>query len=478
LARRIIPFLQRQKKLAIEIGSDWIKIAEAVWTPAGYEVSKFKARRLLDIKDNLSSGIKALLEEMAFKGKGAILIIPRYFITIRELELPSTNPGELAEIIDLQVSKQTPYSRSEITFDFKIIESVREGYSKVLLVIVKKNIIEERLKILKESGLEPESVRISSETAYQYLSSREQFKEIEKKVTAVIDIDSYFSDCLVINKGNLLFTRNIFTGRDFISKNPDTWKEKFIEEIKKSLELFQHEAEKVGIENIVLTGATEGLTDLPALIRNALNLPAHTLDIDKTALSTEETAKNISLSALFGALCSIEEPRINLLPREAEIERQMKAKAKNITHTGILSILILVLLSAFLLERFYIKNHYYEALCGKFTKTEKEATEVERMKLRVNMIRDYLDKKNSAINILQSLFSVTPKEVYFSNINYTKDKEVILTGVSETMSDVFKFVTVLEELDYFEKVKTNYATKKKKEEREVVSFELICPLTE
>ena len=154
----------------------------------------------------------------------------------------------------------------------------------------------------------------------------------------------------------------------------------------------------------------------------------------------------------------------------------MRYKAKNISHTGILGISILILLSAFLLQRFYREKSYYEILHNKFLKTEKESSDIERMKLKVSAIRRYLDRKNSPLNILQELINAMPKEAYFHNIIYTKDKEVVLTGSSETMSDVFKFVSVLEGLDCFEKVKTNYATKKQKEGREIIDFELVCPL--
>ena len=42
------------------------------------------------------------------------------------------------------------------------------------------------------------------------------------------------------------------------------------------------------------------------------------------------------------------------------------------------------------------------------------------------------------------------------------------------MSDVFKFITTLENSPYFENVKTTYTTTKKEEDIEYAEFEIIC----
>jgi Tfp pilus assembly PilM family ATPase/Tfp pilus assembly protein PilN len=477
------PIVSRPKRVAIEFASDWVKIAESVWTPQGYKLAKLKAKRMVDIKDNLSSALLELFNQMNIKKGAVTLIIPRHLVTLKYLELPSTENKEIQEILDLQITKQTPYSRQEIVYGFKVIKGKKEGYSNVLLAIAKKSVIEERLNLLKGLGLEPESVVIGSGMAYQNFFLSDKYKDIRDKTALLIDIDAQVSDILIVNKGELVFTRNISLGRDAILRNPDELKNKFVAELRAALEVYRHETDRPDIENILCLGVTSGLEDILTFLRTEFNLPLDVISqLDIQFFSKElipavkDTGETISLSAIFGVVRSPEKPDINLLPQEFEIEKKMRYKAKNISHTGILGISILILLSAFLLQRFYREKSYYEILHNKFLKTEKESSDIERMKLKVSAIRRYLDRKNSPLNILQELINAMPKEAYFHNIIYTKDKEVVLTGSSETMSDVFKFVSVLEGLDCFEKVKTNYATKKQKEGREIIDFELVCPL--
>lgn len=478
----IIPFMRKPRRLAVEIG-DWVKIAESTLTPSGYKISGIRIKKTLEIKGELSAGIKAMLKEADITINQTALVVPRQFVTIRNLELPSVDKKEIREIVDLQASKQTPYSREEIIFGFKARKSAKNGYSDVLLAIAKKDIIEERMKVLKEAGLDVGSVRLGSEGIYRYFMLLDTGKS--DKTTLLIDIDNDFSDILIISNNNFEYTRNITIGKAFTLKNPDNWKSSFIAEIKKSLEIYCHETGSKNIERILLTGMTEGLDELLSVLRLEFHLPVNTagglnpsLLSNKTRPYYKQAACDASLSSITGILCSAEELSVNLLPQDAEIERRMKEKTKNIINAGILTILFFTLFSAIFMERFYTQNSYYNTLHDKFLQTEKEALVVETMKVRVDTIRQHLDKKGSALNILQQLFIVMPRDVYLTDIGYVKNKEVDLSGRSLTMSDVFKLVTLLEELDCFEKVKTNYATKTKKEDREVVDFELTCPVKE
>jgi len=109
-------------------------------------------------------------------------------------------------------------------------------------------------------------------------------------------------------------------------------------------------------------------------------------------------------------------------------------------------------------------------------KTDKNAGYVEEMRLKIDMIKSCLDKRYSVINCLNQLYKVVPDEIYFNSIVYEHGRELILTGSSDAMSVVFEFVTLLESLEHFEKIKTNYVTKKRRKGKEVVDFELVCPI--
>ena len=62
------------------------------------------------------------------------------------------------------------------------------------------------------------------------------------------------------------------------------------------------------------------------------------------------------------------------------------------------------------------------------------------------------------------------------SISFNGKDYLVLRGVSNNMPAVFTFVSALEESEYFQNVKTKYATQRKAKGREVTDFEISCLL--
>ncbi len=69
-----------------------------------------------------------------------------------------------------------------------------------------------------------------------------------------------------------------------------------------------------------------------------------------------------------------------------------------------------------------------------------------------------------------------PPQIYLALYTYEEDR-VDLKGTATVLSDVFKFVTILENSPYFQNVEVRYATKRKIGDQELVDFEISCPLS-
>ena len=80
------------------------------------------------------------------------------------------------------------------------------------------------------------------------------------------------------------------------------------------------------------------------------------------------------------------------------------------------------------------------------------------------------------INNIASVQGTDPECTWWENITIEEKKEIILKGRALAMSDVFRFVTTLENSPYFKNAKTTYATTKREEESgsEYADFEVIA----
>jgi len=135
---------------------------------------------------------------------------------------------------------------------------------------------------------------------------------------------------------------------------------------------------------------------------------------------------------------------------------------------------IVMVSSLVLLISIYTKNTYLTQIKKQIAQIEKEAGYVERMRKHIDLVEDRLDAEQRSINVLHEIHKLTPKEIYFTNINIEEKKRTILQGRAQATSTVYEFVGILEDSPFFAEVTNTYATKKKEKGEEFTKFEIIC----
>ncbi|MDA0577316.1 MAG: hypothetical protein O3B24_04370, partial [Verrucomicrobia bacterium] len=117
----------------VEIGNDWLKVIQVDRGGGGFSLARVALDKLDPIRGPSSERLAPLLRPFATSGGVVYGCLPRQLATVRILELPSTNPVEIGDMVELQAGKLTPYTKEEIVADYKIVGPGREGYTKVML---------------------------------------------------------------------------------------------------------------------------------------------------------------------------------------------------------------------------------------------------------------------------------------------------------------------------------------------------------
>ena len=218
----------RKPAVVVEIGNDWLKVMEG--NPSAKEsfVTKASFRKLVEIKEPVTVALAKIFKDLKLNTQGIIACIPRHLVTVRILEFPSTNPKDIRDMVSLQVGKQTPYSRDEIIFTYKTIGVSATGYTKVMLVIARRNLVNARVEVLQKAGIEVEKVTMSSEGLAHWFQmtyweetapgKAKVYDDVKLDDQAVIcvDIDSNYSDFIVLRKAKLVYTRNFLVGANHL----------------------------------------------------------------------------------------------------------------------------------------------------------------------------------------------------------------------------------------------------------------------
>jgi len=479
--------LNKSKRVVVEIGNEWLKIMESVSFLKKVYITKCIFRRISEIKGNVSDEIGKIFEEMKLSKHSVLTYIPRHLVTVRIFKVPSNDEKEVADIVNLQVNKQTPYSREEIIFVHQIVDVDVEGYSKVVLVIVGRAIIRERIETLEKAGIKVEMVGMSSEANYNWFAQTYVPELVfeENSSMVLVDMDSNYSDFMVIRKNKLVFTRNSFIGAKHIIDGENGWREKFIDELSRSIGIYRGEDKDAQVARIFLSGAAGNVKNLDLDLSKKFNVPVEStspsrgIEMKKGVnFLNDDKFKNISITPLVGSVLCKRDFQFDLTPSEEHIQGLMNEKRRHLTIMGILAVSIVMMVSLFMFAAFYNKNIYLASLKEKISQTEKQAGTVEKMRKRIDIIDEYLDAGGASINILSGIYSIVPEEIYLLTLTIEEKKQTILKGRAAAMSDVFKFVTLLEETDNFENVKASYTTTKEEKGVEYASFEIVCSYEE
>ena len=105
-------------------------------SPGRKEIVNLATHRIQDLsEEDVAKIIKETFKELQVTRPRVVGVIPSYLTITKNIEVPSRDSQEIREIINLQASRHTPYSREEIIIDYINIGAYKQNYTKVLLAV-------------------------------------------------------------------------------------------------------------------------------------------------------------------------------------------------------------------------------------------------------------------------------------------------------------------------------------------------------
>jgi type IV pilus assembly protein PilM len=207
--------------IGFDIGSSYIKTVKLKEVRGGYELELFDlhplpAELIVDgsIIDSLRlvDSIKEMIRKTGIKTKDAVISISGHSSAIiKRISLPEMSEEELSESIKFEAEQYVPFDIEDVNLDFQIIGPKEEpGQMDVILVAVKKDIINEYIAVVKEAGLNPIIVDIDS-FALENMYGVNYEIEPEKNV-ALLNIGASTINMSILKGGISVFTRDSSLG--------------------------------------------------------------------------------------------------------------------------------------------------------------------------------------------------------------------------------------------------------------------------
>lgn len=471
----------KKEVVCINLSGDRFKFARVKCLPNKREITDLVIKDIQGLADSdISNVIRSSFNEVGAKNPNVICVLSSHLLMTKNIEIPSCDSKEIQEIVTLQSNRYTPYSREEIIIDYINIGVYRQSYTKVLLVIVPQKVIKRHFEILDGAGLEIERISISPEAIGRIYPHISRVKTGDGPIS-VIHVKDDSTDFTVVLKNKIIFMRNFPIGVQYLLAEREKYKERFTEEVKRSLESYKNEDIERTPSQIVLTGATEEIEDIKSALDNTLYIPTAVIPyfnrfpIKRNVLDFVSTVKQVSFLDVISPLFISDELTVNLVPEEIKLKKRLEARGKEIIKMGILIMAVFVLVCGILMGNIHLKSAYLKELTLKYHSTNQEAQGLEKDFSTMQIIRNYLSSRGYPLEILSELYNVILPDIYFNNIRFD-EKEFSIRGTSESMSTVFTLVSAMEKSKYFQNVKIKYTTKRKEEDKDLTDFQITCAL--
>jgi Tfp pilus assembly PilM family ATPase/Tfp pilus assembly protein PilN len=439
-----------------EAGAGWFKFVQA--EPARRAVTRVLVEPMNGEDPESVAALAAFIKRQKLTGRSVIACLPRQWVNVRMMELPSTEPSEIADMVELQIGKQTPYSRDEIVVDYRILGSQRDGYSKIMLVIVQKGVLRHRFHMLEEAGFDVDRMAISTEGLVNWACLNSGSGE----ASVILDVDTVCTDFTVVDAGGLVFSRSIRIGSEQLSAGAADGLESLIQECRRSLEACQSEAPDLAVSRLVLTGAGPSLPGIADSLSQALNLPVEAVDslsVAKKAPSEVQAAGGDAppaLTPLVGMALAPQGLSVGLVPDSVKLRRSLLLRARSLTALGIAVMTALVCASFFGVNKIYLRKGQLDRMLGQIRETGPVVAAVEQQLQVMKVVQKRQETRSSAVNLWAEVQKAVPDDIFLDGLDFdVEEGRLMLSGTAGQRGDVSALVKNIEKSPFFANVKTD-----------------------
>ena len=468
--------LKQSKFIAVSLSPSVVKLAQV--NSAGF-VEKLVRKQVSG--NTVDSVLQAAIIGFETKKAGVICVLPGDIATTKHLEVPSVDREEIESIIALQASRHTPFNKDEIITGYLKIGSPRPNFTSVLLVVVKREAIKEKLMVMRSVGLDTTAVLFAPEGIARFYAKAVNPKKGEK--FALVDVASQNTSFIVVADGSPVMSRNISGGIENIVADPAVLGQ-IVQEVKVSLDAFEQESGSRP-SRIILTTEHAALAGMDKMLAETAAMPVAAMVYGALVKGSKgfreqlvqefvnESALDVIATGIMAPKCGVD-----LVPQEIKDQRSVAEKGRETMKAAIFVLLLLLFVGGGLLSRVYFKDLFLKQnLVGKYSDQKKEVVLLENMVNKVRVLRNYLQARQLPLEAIRELYRIIPEEMYLSNVSMDDAGNVTIQGVSESMSRVFSVVTALEESPLFENVKTKSTTAKKDRGKDAAAFEIVLKLS-
>lgn len=368
--------------------------------------------------------IRAFIRQNRIKTGQLILGIPRTEFSVRYLSLPTLKDTEIKHMVDHEVAHLFPFKPEELLYDHVVIAKESDGYSRVMLFASLKETVTSSCDILREAGLIPDGVSVSTLSLY----SRFLKQHRPKTNYLIVYLADSWLELLHIAEGKLTFSRA------FPLKNPDP-----ANELLRSIEMTATVLRDTGYRiDTVLLSAEPQIT-LDELAEKAGSSLQCAVEIDRSLNLAEADLQD----ACSGGAS------LRLVPKEYSCLKQTDKNKRAVARLAVLLLINLTLVSNILLLQKKARAEYLAWLTTEIARIETPASELRKKAAEIQALESYRASGRVSLALLSEIYAAASPGMTLSGL------ELQYTGSAGAVSFKGTAPSTQSALTFVEKLKSS-----------------------
>ena len=209
----------KKSTVALDIGSGLIKLVQVDHkgepTITRVAVTPVLADAIVEgeIMDPgiVADTIQGLLRTAGVKEKRVVVAVGGRDVIIKKIQVDRMKESDAYDVVRWEAQQHVPFDIEAVELDFQILDPDGEGLQMdVLLVAAKRDLVEDKLQLLQQAGLDAAIVDVDAFALHNAFEAN--YPEAQEGVVALVNIGHEVTNVDVLDRGVPLLTRDLNVG--------------------------------------------------------------------------------------------------------------------------------------------------------------------------------------------------------------------------------------------------------------------------
>jgi type IV pilus assembly protein PilM len=213
-------FSRTRTTVGLDIGSGLIKLAVVNHGSGEPVLSKVAMTHVVDdaivegeVMDPgiVAEAVKNLFDQAAVKPRNVVTAVGGRDVIIKKIPMDRMKESEARELIRWEAEQHVPFDMDNVELDFQILDPDGDGLQmSVLLVAAKRELVETKIALLSDIGVEPSVVDVDAFALHNAFEIN--YPDAMKGIVGLVNVGHEITNVNILDEGVPVLTRDLPVG--------------------------------------------------------------------------------------------------------------------------------------------------------------------------------------------------------------------------------------------------------------------------